>query len=52
MICNLRSVKRRSFQNLGDEQCDLDYIYFIAEDIHLIASIQCNIEKMRYLAWC
>ena len=31
------------------------YIYtFIAEDIHLIAFIQCNIEKkqMRYVAWC
>ena len=28
------------------------YIYFIAEDIHLIAYIQYNIEKTRYVAWC
>ena len=29
------------------------YIYFVAEDIHLIAYVQNNIEKkMRYVAWC
>ena len=34
-------------------ECLYTYIYFIAEEIHLIAFIQCNIEKkMRYVAWC
>ena len=48
--CNLRSVKRRSFQNLGDVRCDVDNILYnkcvSLQDIKISISLVYRLEPL------